>query len=101
MGWDTPVSFIWREKQKKSIGDHQFISKEKELVKKKKKRKSTQLQIFNVHSLFLFAEIQLPQFWLRDPAVPQIHSLVKFSQHPISKKKKKKRVSQFSMKKQR
>lgn len=38
------------------------------------------------NALYLFAEIQLPQFWLRDPAVPQIHSLAKFSQHPIRKK---------------
>lgn len=43
-----------------------------------------------------YLQKQLPQFWLRDPAVPQIHSLAKFSQHPISKKKKK--VSQFNVK---
>lgn len=29
---------------------------------------------------------QLPQFWLRDPAVLLIHSLTKFSQHPINKR---------------
>lgn len=50
------------------------------------------------NSLYLFAEIQLPQFWLRDPAVPQIHSLVKFSLHP-NRKKKMKNVNHFTMKK--
>lgn len=29
---------------------------------------------------------QLPQFWLRGLAVLLIHSLTKFSQHPINKK---------------
>lgn len=51
------------------------------------KKKSTWLQAVNVYSLYLYAEIQLPQFWLRDPAVPQIHSLVKFSLHPIRKRR--------------
>lgn len=95
MGSDTTLSFIQREKEKKHLGSSAY----KKRKGTGKKRKPSQLQIFNVLSLYLFAEIQLPQFWLRDPAGPQIHSLVKFSQHPISKKKKK--VSQFSMKRQR
>lgn len=93
MGSDTRYDSS-EEKNKKSIWDHQFTTEEKEL----EKTPTTQLQICNVRSLYLSAEIPLPQFWLRDPAIPQIHSLVKFSQHPIRKKKKKK-VSQFGMKK--
>lgn len=96
MGCDTMISFIQREKKKKQkhLGSSVYNRR-----KGTAKKKSSRLQIFNVRSLYLFAEIQLPQFWLRDPAVPQIHSLAKFSQHPMSKKKK--MVSRFSMKKQR
>lgn len=79
---------------KKSICDHQFIAEEKKMVKKR-------IYLITTSSaLYLFAEIQLPQFWLRDPAVPQIHSLIKFSQHPI-RKKKMKHVSYFTMRKTR
>lgn len=34
---------------------------------------------------------QLPQFWLRDLAVLLIHSLTKFSQHPVNKRGREKR----------
>lgn len=38
-------------------------------------------------------ETQLPQFWLRDLAVLPIHSLTKFSQHPVNKRGREKRKS--------
>lgn len=44
----------------------------------------------NVFNIYItknkLLKAQLPQFWLRGLAVPLIHSLTKFSQHPINER---------------